>query len=320
MATIVTVSTMACLWHSGRAAEPKPVFLDTRKEVVTTVQFSPDGKTLAVAGSGDAVKLWEVESRKEIGLLPDTTGRVGSVAFSPDGKRLATGGTGIVQVWSVATQAELLNLKPGGGGRCAFSPKGNVLATSGPFTEKTAILWDLESGKQQAVLKGHDTYVTALAFSADGKLLFTGSRDGCIKIWSVEAGKVQQTLREKLLKDSASPVTTLLVSADGKALLASTWDSPVTLWEIGTWKEVAKIDCYKSVESAALSPDKKRIYTARMNSRDVEVWDVATGKKSLTLSGHTSYVRAISLSTDGKTLASGGYDGTARLWTVPSGE
>jgi len=56
------------------------------------VAFSPDGKTLASAGSDAKVKLWDVASGKELTTLLGHTERINGVAFSADGKRLATAG------------------------------------------------------------------------------------------------------------------------------------------------------------------------------------------------------------------------------------
>ncbi len=48
-------------------------------------------------------------------------------------------------------------------------------------------MWDLESGKETLSLRGHTDRVSSLALSVDGKRLFSGSGDGTIKVWDVEA-------------------------------------------------------------------------------------------------------------------------------------
>jgi WD40 repeat protein len=105
---------------------------------VEAVQFSPDGKRLAVA-AGDEVTLREVPGGREVVKIRGYSHRAAHLAFSPDGRRLATAGGdsdagrgGGVKVWDTQTGLEVLAL--GGAANTvlvvAFSPDGRRLAAS----------------------------------------------------------------------------------------------------------------------------------------------------------------------------------------------
>ncbi|MCA2689583.1 MULTISPECIES: WD40 repeat domain-containing protein, partial [unclassified Microcystis] len=122
--------------------------LEGHDSVVTSVNFSPDGKTL-VSGSGDkTIKLWNVETGQEIRTLKGHDSVVSSVNFSPDGKTLVSSGDNTIKLWNVKTGQEIRTLKGHDSvvSSVNFSPDGKTLV-SGSW-DNTIKLWNVETGQE----------------------------------------------------------------------------------------------------------------------------------------------------------------------------
>jgi len=163
---------------------------------VTSVAFSPDGKTLATGCTDGLTYLWNVAARTRsaalVGPVSANLNGVDSVAFSPDGKTLATSYyTSSIYLWDVATRTRTAVLTdPGapaqgvGVQSVAFSPDGKTLATA-DYNGST-YLWDVATRTRIAVLTNPDkTFVCAnsVAFSPDGKTLAVGDLSGSTSLW-----------------------------------------------------------------------------------------------------------------------------------------
>ncbi|MCE9548493.1 MAG: serine/threonine protein kinase [Planctomycetia bacterium] len=169
--------------------------IGTEKSVAETVQpgaiyavaLSPDGETLATAGSDKVVRLLNAKNLTEKLPLEGHAGPVYSLSFRPDGRRLASvGWDKTVRIWDTAGGAPVKSWEAHGGDiwSVAYSPDGKRLATGGK--DGAVIVWDAESGKPLATYLGHTNAVHTVAFNHDGTLLASGGRDGAARIWKME--------------------------------------------------------------------------------------------------------------------------------------
>ncbi|MHC4915396.1 MAG: WD40 repeat domain-containing protein, partial [Planctomycetota bacterium] len=110
-------------------------------------------------------------------------------------------------------------------------------------------------------------------------------------------------------------------SPDGKRLASAADDREVIVWEPETGRLVRKIYCGKEDDdtcwAVAFSPDGNTLAMAVMNR--IRLVNLNTGRDRLVFSGHRERVYSLAYSPDGKRLASGGKDGTVRLWYAETG-
>ncbi len=230
--------------EGGTARAPRIVLWDVaarrllRSKATTTVgcrlAFSPDGTRLAV-GHDRGFSILEtgtLTSQMEV-RLDSATG----INFSPDGRILAVHTiTGQVQLWSMLSNRILAELKhPDQSNRnlVEFSQDGRTLAS---MRRDSVQAWDLTGAAERLELAGHATITTGVAFSQDGSLVASSSKDGKVKIWDAATGRLSRTLA-----GYRQDVQTCPFSPDGKLLATGSFAwARLRFWDTQTWQAVRR--------------------------------------------------------------------------------
>ncbi|PAX59770.1 WD40 repeat domain-containing protein [Brunnivagina elsteri] len=161
-------------------------------------------------------------------------------------------------------------------------------------------------------LSGHTEPVRAIAISANGQILASGSDDKTVKLWNPGTGKLLHTLT-----GHGNNIKSVLVTPDGNTILSSSFDNTVKLWNSQTGKEIRTITEKSGVRAILLTPDGQTLITANGNKK-IKFNNLKTGKIQRTLTVETT---ALAISSDGKTLFSGGENGgKIRIWSMATGK
>jgi WD40 repeat protein len=291
-------------------------YLSSHSDFVTSVTFSPDGKTLASASADKTIKLWDTTTRQLLRTLTGHSAAVWSVAFSPDGRTLASASDDkTIKLWDSAS-GQLLRTLTGHSATVysvTFSPDGRTLASAS--NDKTIKLWDSASGQLLRTLTGHSSSVWSIAFSPDGKTLASASADNTIKLWDSASGPLLRTLT-----GHSSSVWSVAFSPDGKTLASASADNTIILWDSASGQLLRTLtDHSATVYSVVFSPDGKTLASASSDNT-IKLWDSASGQLLRTLTDHSDSVISVVFSPDGKILASASDDNTIKLWDTVSGQ
>jgi WD40 repeat protein len=196
----------------------------------------------------------------------------------------------------------------------AFSADGKTLVSCGySHADKTAIVWDMPSGKVRSKVEEKEHGIWSVAISPDGKTLATGNL--AIKLWSTATGK-----EITATKEGAPSGHGLAFSPDGTLLAYGTSTDDVVLWDVSAGKPQKRLEGHKhSVVSTAFSSDGKTLASGD-HQGVVKLWEMPGGKERCTIKADSERINLVALSPDGKLIAMGSESRAVKLWDASTGK
>ena len=239
------------------AVTAKKTVTDAEK-IIRTLAFSPDNKTLATAGDDGIVRTWSAETGAPFENFRGHAGAVSAVTFTKDGALLSTGADKKAITWNLAPEWKL---------------------------ERT-----IGSSVGESALIGR---VNALAFSADGKSLASGSgepsRSGELKIWNPATG----VLIREVKNAHSDAVLGVEFSSDGTLLGSGAADKFVKVFTVADGKLVKSFEGHThQVLGVSWKRDGRTLVSAGADNA-VKIWNLETGEVKRTVAGFTKEATSI---------------------------
>jgi WD40 repeat protein len=272
--------------------------------------FSPDGMLLAKENGKD-IRVWNLQTGREVHRLKDFKGEPNTIAFSPDGQGLAVVvtkyyhesegnlisviGSSEIEIFDVGTWEKVLTLPNlGMVNSLVFAPDGKLLLIGGMIHEQAGALpgiklWDLQSKKTAIFHTGGEDFartVDLLAISRNGGLLAFRSGPDVVQVFDTRTWTVKYTYDANSNPDNQRPTSRFLLSLN-------------------------------RVIAVAFSRDGKTL-TGEIEGSGIKLWDSRTGEVKKRLVSPEGSASMAAVSSNGESIAEAGEDATLRLWNVSS--
>jgi WD40 repeat protein len=324
------------LWDlpTGREVFRRPGHVGDYAGTANAVVFSPDGRQFVAGGEDGFATVWDVTDGHAILRLPEKHENTAvCIAFSRDGSRLATGSWGgVIRIWNAQT-GELLSKVKGHDHRLSavvFSPDGQRVASAS--FDRTIKVWETNNLRPIRTLgqtpgSGHNGLITGLAYSADGRRLFSsGGEDKTVKVWDPQTGEEVLNLRGHTLLCHG-----MAMSSNGARLASAGKDGTIRVWDAtptnGTEGPTHVTQVHGSeVWSVEFSSDGQYLASASWSENKVRVWDGRgdTLRHTFTLAPDVMNLFHLGFSADGKrivtTAASHVREAIVNVWDARTGK
>ena len=289
--------------------------LDGHSGSVNYVTLTRDGLRALSCSWDNTVKVWDLESGRELLSLNGHTASVSAVVVTPDGTRAVSASEDdTLKIWDLESGREVATLIGHWGSvkGVAITPDGRHIVSAS--WDKTLRVWDLESERELRILKGHEAPVTSVIVIGGGRRAVSTSEDGTLRVWDLESGRQVQKLA-----GHSDAVFQVAACQNESWVISASRDKTLKVWDVDSGRELQTLRGHLDfVYGVAADPEGRQAVSASRD-RTLKVWDLESGRELRMLTGHSASVTSVAISSDGGRAASASWDKTVRTWDLESG-
>jgi WD40 repeat protein len=322
-----------------------------------SIAMSRDGKLIALASEGNALRVMDLAAGKEREFGDGHRLGVSRVSHAPDGKTIYTQSQdGMICIWDAATGKKQRQFKaPLNSHHFVLSPDGKLILAAHP--DNSVQLHDAVTMKSVRKLEGAKEGVGSAAFTADGRTVGVyGAADKGAFIWIYDAatGKQKQKIKLPVAAPDANgnmlipmvAVTGMVFSPDGRLVAATIDYQTLGIWDAETGKELPAFRApdQKAIQGAVFTPNGRAIAIDLLGEDSIRLWEIAGSKERKVLGKkpggnnmggmgmgwmggngtvmmpYTRPAAGTAFSKDGRLLAQGRLNDSVSVWDLATGK
>ncbi|MCA9054362.1 MAG: WD40 repeat domain-containing protein, partial [Planctomycetaceae bacterium] len=276
-----------------------------------------NGKPIKVTDR--SIRLWDLETGKQLLKIDGHSDTVESVSFSPDGKAAVSGSVdGTIRFWDLETGKETKSINDHDSAvYCVgFFSDGDRIYSAG--VDSTVRIWDVASGNEIHQFGPQTRMIQCAVLSVDETQIIAGGTWGEVWAWDTNTGELLHSFKP------GQRIQGLALSPSGKDVVVCSPHKPIELFDLKSGASIRTFAGHTEYEiyCSGFTRDGTQ-FASCGGDRTLRVWSTTTGKELKQISGFPDGLTAVVLSADGSTLVTGGggrhpdsLDYTIRLWAL----
>ncbi len=271
------------------------------ERTVTCLAFAPNSQRLLSGSEDGTVRLWDLDSCKQVACYRPNAKTILSVAISPDNRRALFGcDNHTAWLWDMTRHAEVACFA--GHSRpvtsLAFSPDGRRALTGSD--DKSIRLWHVAVGREVLRIEEHSKRITGLSFTPDGLFILSCAEDGMLGLWDSETG-----WESRQFANPGDWLLCLAVAPDGRAVACGS-KQRLAIWDLEQGQVAGTFDGHSlPVMAVGFSPNGQWLLSGSLD-KSARLWSVVTRRQVRVFEGHQRGVLAVAVSPDGRCAATAG--------------